>query len=252
MCKYKTVMLVAPDFEGSGHQALDAIPEIDTLQKLGFQPTILQGPVTSDRLYSMAQSVQCEILHIITGQIGDDTLLLSRGETLDVNGLLQIVRMTGAKCVFINACQSIYLAQVLVDNGIPVVIATTRPVLDTRAKRTAQAFYTMLAKTDDLHSAYVAAKGDDGLYAWTSNGGYTELLLKPVLGELAKMQSSLDIVVATNEQEHRDIQQSIAAMMHTFTPATSIKKYFTRVTVAGWVIISVIFLLFVSVSKVFN
>lgn len=246
MCKYKTVMLVAPDFPDSGHPALDAIPEIDTLQKLGFTPTILQGPVTADRLYSMAQSVQCEILHIVTGQIGDDTLLLSRGETLDVNGLLQIVRMTGAKCVFINACQSIYLAQVLVDNGIPVVIATTRPVLDSRAKRTAQAFYTMLAKTDDLHAAYVAAKGDDGLYAWTSNGGYTELLLKPVLSKLNEMQVSF----VTNEKEHQDIQDSIADMMHRFTPAMSIKRYFLRVTVAGWVVMGLLLLLFASIDKV--
>jgi hypothetical protein len=243
-------MLVAPDVDSSGHPALDAIPEIDTLQKLGFAPTILQGPVTADRLYGMAQSVQCEILHFVTGQIGDDTLLLSRGETLDVNGLLQIVRMMGAKCVFINACHSIYLAQVLVDNGIPVVIATTRPVLDTRAKRTAQAFYTMLAKMDDLHAAYVAAKGDDGLYAWTSNGGYTELLLKPVMGRLAEMQTALDQVVTTNEQEHRDIQNSIAEMMRTFTPATSIKRYFVRVTVIGWLIMGLAFLLFMSVDKV--
>lgn len=246
MCKYKTVMLVAPDFADSGHPALDAIPEIDTLQKLGFQPTILQGPVTADRLYSMAQSVQCEILHLITGQVGDDTLLLSKGESLDVHGLLQIVRMTGAKCVFINACQSNYLAQVLVDNGIPVVISTTRAVLDARAKRTAQAFYTMLAKTDDLHAAYVAAKGDDGLYAWTSNGGYTELLLKPVLGKLNELQAAL----SQNEQEHRDIQSSIAKMMQTFTPATSIKRYFIRVTVAGWLIISLVFFFFLAVDKV--
>jgi hypothetical protein len=246
MCKYKTVMLVAPDFADSGHPALDAIPEIDTLQKLGFQPTILQGPVTADRLYSMAQSVQCEILHFITGQVSDDTLLLSKGETLDVHGLLQIVRMTGSKCVFINACQSNYLAQVLVDNGIAVVISTTRSVLDARAKRTAQAFYTMLAKTDDLHAAYVAAKGDDGLYAWTSNGGYTELLLKPVLGKLNELQAAL----SQNEQEHKDIQASITHMTHTFTPATTIKRYFLRITIAGWVIMTMVIFLFLNVDKV--
>lgn len=246
VCKYKTVMLVAPDISDSGHPALDAIPEIDTLQKLGFLPTILQGLVTADRLYSMAQSVQCEILHFVTGQIGDDALLLSKSETLDIHGLLQIARMTGAKCVFINACQSIYLAQVLVDNGIAVVIATTRPVLDSRAKRTAQAFYTMLAKTDDLHTAYVAAKGDDGLYAWTSNGGYTELLLKPLLSRLNEMQSSF----VTNEQEHRAIQGSIADMMCRFTPATSIKRYFVSVTVAGWLIMGLVAFFFVAVDKV--
>lgn len=246
MCKYKTVMLVAPNLTDSGHPALDAIPEIDTLQKLGFQPTILQGPVTADRLYSMAQSVQCEILHFITGQIADDTLLLSQSESLDVHGLLQIIRMMGAKCVFINACQSNYLAQVLVDNGVAVVISTTRAVADARAKRTAQAFYTMLAKTDDLHAAYVAAKGDDGLYAWTSNGGYTELLLKPVLGKLFELQAAM----RQNEQENEAIKKSIEKMMHTFTPAISIKKYFLRVTVAGWLIISLVFFLFLSVDKV--
>ena len=71
-----------------------------------------------------------DIVHfMLHGSIDDLTV---SGGRLTRNAVLQLVTLTGAKIVFLNACSSAGLGQMLVNAGVAVAIASVAEVEDER------------------------------------------------------------------------------------------------------------------------
>ena len=119
---------------------------------------------------------------------GADDLTVSSGR-LTRNAVLQVVKLTGAKIVFLNACSSAALGQMLVNAGVAVAMASVAEVEDGAAWQTAVTFYAELARCGDISRAYKAAcMGGDVLYVFLADGGYAALMARPVLDELRALR----------------------------------------------------------------
>jgi hypothetical protein len=178
--RYQRVLFIAPD-----DKALNVIPEQDTMAALGYEVRTLQGKVSDERLFDAVRCGGFDVLHF-AGDGCADGVLLSDGQLLSALGIAQVARQSEARLVFLNACSSAPVGQRLVNAGLPVCIAALREISDVTARQAAQTFYTLLAKTADAHTAYVAACTDD--YAYLSNGGYVEQAVREMRGELAQLR----------------------------------------------------------------
>ncbi|MEL7530484.1 MAG: protein kinase [Bacteroidota bacterium] len=79
----------------------------------------------------------------------------------------------GIKLVFLNACATKEHAQLLMDAGIPAVIATSRKIGDNRARRFAKYFYQGIAAGSSIDEAFGEAEGlilgEEGPDVFTKN-----------------------------------------------------------------------------------
>ncbi len=183
---YEDVLVVAPDLAG-----VSQVPEVDAIGDLGYRVRLLQGEVDDRRLYRVAQDQRFDIVHfMLHGSIDDLTV---SGGRLTRNAVLQLVTLTGAKIVFLNACSSAGLGQMLVNAGVAVAIASVAEVGDSAAWQTAVTFYAELARCGDVSRAYKAAcVGGDVLYVFLSDGGYAALMARPVLEELRGLRGDME------------------------------------------------------------
>ena len=182
---YSEVLIVAPDGPG-----LNQVPEVDAIAELGYRVRLLQGEVDDQRLYKAVQDHRYDVVHFMCH--GDFDAMEISGGRLTRNAVLQVVRLSGARIVFLNACNSVKLGQTLVNVGLAVVIASVVPVEDSAAWQTAVTFYSALARDGDVARAYkLACGGGDVLYVMLSNGGYAGLMAKPVLDELKTLRDTI-------------------------------------------------------------
>jgi hypothetical protein len=190
---YRNVLIVAPSAVG-----IRQIPEVDAIAGLGYQVRLLQGEVDDQRLYRVvgdgaSGEGRFDIIHFMCH--GDFEGVEMTGGRLTRNAVLQVVRLSGARIAFLNACNSVRLGQTAVNAGLAVAIASVCEVEDAAAWQTAVTFYAELAREGDISRAYKAAcTGGDVLYAMLSDGGYAQLMAKPVLDELKTLKAA---VVAT-------------------------------------------------------
>jgi hypothetical protein len=178
--RYQRVLFIAPDDE-----SLNVIPEQDTMVALGYDVRVLQGRVSDERLFDAVRCGGFDVIHF-AGHGNAAGVLLSDGLALAAQGIAQVARQSEARLVFLNACSSAPVGQRLVNAGLPVCVAALREIPDVTARQAAQTFYTILAKTADAHTAYVAACADD--YAYLSNGGYVEQAVREMRGELGQLR----------------------------------------------------------------
>lgn len=178
---HERILFVAP-----GDSGLDVLPEIDTIQGMGFWVTTLQGDVSISRLFQTVQHNTFDIIHFACHSNGEGTgLLLSNGELLNIDQTLQAVRVAEANTVFLNACNTARLGQSLVDNDVPIAIVVIGDIKNNIAKRTAQTFYSLLSKTKDINMSYQGSKpAKDGSYLFLTDGGYRSMILDPLMDKL--------------------------------------------------------------------
>ena len=94
--------------------------------------------------------------------------------------------------VYINACSTAVIGQLLIDNHVPAAIVTLRSLEDGVAWPTASTFYRMLIRLGDLRAAYNASRpAADGRYLWLSNGGYADEMAKQLMDKLTVMETVL-------------------------------------------------------------
>jgi hypothetical protein len=181
--EYSSILVVAPDEPG-----VNAVPEVDAISELGYRVRVLQGQVDDERLYRAVQDSRYDVVHLAThGAV--DAVGMSNGVRLSRNAVLQVVRMSGARIAFLNACNSAQIGQMLVNVGLPVAVASVAGVDDDVARQTALTFYSILAQSGDITMAYKAAcAGGDIYYVMLSNGGYAALQAKPVLERIARLE----------------------------------------------------------------
>lgn len=200
---FPKVLIVAPG--GIAGEGINQVPEIDAISNLGYQVRLLQGNVTDERLYSVVQERRYDIVHfMVHGNINE---LGISGSRLSRNAVLQIVRMTGARVVFLNACNSVQIGQTLVNAGTAVVIASVVEVPDADAWQTAVTFYTTLAEVGDVSRAYKAAcAGPDVQYVMLADGAYVVLMAKPVLDKLDELQQALGDSALDRKLLHKQME----------------------------------------------
>lgn len=198
------VLFVAPADSG-----LDVAPEMEALYTSGFAVQIVAQPITRQRLFDTIRRQQFDILHFAC-HADDAGLTLSHGERLDVAGLVQFARSCKAVLVFLNACETAEIGQILYDEDIPATICTLRKVDDVQAKETAQCFYRELAELNDVRKAYNRSKPPvKGGYSLFANGKLHELQFAPIIEKLEQFAT----IVECNQQEHADFRHGI----HTLT-----------------------------------
>ncbi|MCB0583697.1 MAG: CHAT domain-containing protein [Phaeodactylibacter sp.] len=101
-------------------------------------------------------------------------------------------RLPNLKLVFLNACDTAEQAQLLLEVGIPIVIATTLPVEDEKAARFTRFFYAQLAGQASARDAFetaigaVASKKEWGLDVFADAPGRIVTYTRGVQLELAE------------------------------------------------------------------
>lgn len=196
------LLFIAPSDSG-----LNVASELAVLYETGFYVQAVQGIVTRDRLFDSARRHEFDIVHI-AAHTGTDGVLLSQGESLDVPGLVQLVKLCRAHLVFINGCSSAEIGQVLVDEGIPAVIATLANIPDDTARETAQLFYKEFALSEDIHLAYRRSKPPiKGGYILLTDGQWAELTIAPIMRRLDELTAQWCDYMAKNDAEHDHLRK---------------------------------------------
>lgn len=132
-----------------------------------------------------------------SGHAGPDALQLNRdGQTPQISfvgGLAGLAGMAkGLKLVFLNGCSTEEQAKVFLEQGIPAVIATTKPLLDRYAVDFARRFYQNFTRRNSKMSLKQAF--DAAFYSFIGENGS---LSKEMIEE--PFRSSIDMDEDSNE-----------------------------------------------------
>lgn len=221
---YKRILFVAPSDSG-----LDVAPEIDALYELGYTAQALQGEVSRRRLFDLVRGrTGYDVLHFAC-HANSEGVLLSHGDTMDAASITQFAKALGVTLVFLNACDTAQLGQLLVDEDIPAAICTLSNVPDVQAKETAACFYRALASTNDIRRAYHESKPPvKGGYSLFSDGALELQQFGPVLAKLDEFAAVID----ANSEDHVKIWRSIELLGKTTSDTAQLKQWFLRVTVS--------------------
>lgn len=211
---YSRVLFVAP-----GDSGLDVMPELDGMYDLGYTVQSVQGDVTRARLFDLvSRRAKFGVIHFAChgyfsrGENGEimTGVLLSRGERLDAASIVQLAHALAAKLVFLNACESASVGQLLVDQGVPASVCTLSLVSDSVARDTATVFYGALAKYKDPRLAYRESHPPVlGGYSIFTDGVMEQLQFGPVLEKLDAFAKVTD----ENNRAHADFQRDLARLM---------------------------------------
>lgn len=98
-------------------------------------------------------------LFAYSGHAGKDKLLLEDGEARS-EGLAELLgQCPNLKAVLLNGCSTFGQVEKLLQQGIPLVIATSAPINDEKAKLFAISFFQSLSQHDTLGQAFEAGIG---------------------------------------------------------------------------------------------
>jgi hypothetical protein len=94
------------------------------------------------------------------GGHADTQELVLLNEKADSKGIAQLLKaQSNLKVVFLNGCSTKEQVKLLLDLGIPAVIATSCPINDDKATLFAEQFYFALSKSHSLNEAFGMASG---------------------------------------------------------------------------------------------
>ncbi len=112
---------------------------------------------TDDIVQYLTEFKDRVVLFHYGGHANSERLMLS-GEEAHADGVAQLLAQQGRlKVVFLNGCSTKGQVDLLLELGIPAVIATSVPVNDKRAMEFAAAFYKALANQFSLEEAFKTA-----------------------------------------------------------------------------------------------
>jgi len=101
---------------------------------------------------------QVSIFHY--GGHADSEELVLLDEQADAKGIAQLLKaQSNLKLVFLNGCSTQQQVKLLLELGIPAVIATSSPINDDKATLFAEQFYKALAKDHTINEAFGMASG---------------------------------------------------------------------------------------------
>jgi hypothetical protein len=156
----RTLLVVAPhsDLAIGTDIAAAASGELDTTGGL------LTGDVSLARLTDAAQRQQWDMIYF-GGHAGEDGWQLSGGEMLDINSMLSVVEIAGARWVFMNACETVWPGYHLMAAGIDAICVFRSPK-DVQAGMVARSFFHHLRVSKDPWQAYILSRPRYGEVAY--------------------------------------------------------------------------------------
>jgi hypothetical protein len=143
----------------------------------GYEVYLLQGDNVDEAAVAQAVTSQSPVDVIWLATHGDGGgVLLSRGK-LSIDSLTPYVRTACAKLVVFNTCESVQVANLLMQEADVDVIATIRPLGDQVAGRTAALFARNLLQTGNYREAYEKSQpgGGNRDYVYLSRFGDSEM-----------------------------------------------------------------------------
>lgn len=139
---------------------------------------LLAGKVSEDDIATRACLGGFDMVWLATHGTSE-AIQLSGKATLSAEALTTYINASGAGLVLINSCNSVHLAQQLVDSTPASVIATIQDIPDELAMRTGALFAAQLATLGDARAAYERAKpGRNHTYIYLQNAR-TAAITKP-------------------------------------------------------------------------
>lgn len=170
------ILLIVPE------SGLDVEQEIDWITR-SFHTETLAGEVNPSRIFERIAGQRYDVIHI--GAHGSENgVELSGGTFLTMFELQRLARTVDAKLVYLNSCSSARLAQYMIDQGVPAVVATTYEIDDVTAWSIAISFYRALSADGDFYRAYESAKPSDGTVSFFSDGNFISRQIKPLHDQL--------------------------------------------------------------------
>jgi hypothetical protein len=118
--------------------------------------TLLAGVVVERDIAKATEIGGFDLVWLATHGDGEQVLL--SGSTLPADGLITYIAASGARTVYLNTCNSVAIAQRLVDETPASVIATIGDIDDGTAMRTGILFAGQLAALQDPRQAYERSK----------------------------------------------------------------------------------------------
>lgn len=137
---------------------------------------------------------------------------LSRDD-LDEGALVAYVAASGAKWVFFNSCESIYLGQRVVDQTEADVICTIVEAPDTLAMRTGVLFAGALAQSGSTRNAYERSKpGDNRTYVYLTSAKRRDGVRDMVPPHGRQDATPTDRLLDSMEELRRDVSEIAGEM----------------------------------------
>lgn len=208
MGKTLNILLIAPN-----QRNLNSIPEIRMLSSI-HKVQVLSGNVTSQDVFQAARASHVDVIHFATHG-GPDGVTLSSVEysesgiankivnTLSPEDIVQIAKLSKAKLLFFNACNTGKLASYATRRGIEYAISANEEVTEEDAWKFPLTFYEFIGTqpehNGDINFAltFDRAEGGDGLYSFSIN--LTEYLARPSEIDIEKLNVRIDSL--THEME---------------------------------------------------
>ena len=154
------MLLIAP-ISNNGISAREEIAKIRS--HLTEPPIVITDPATTQAdIATIASGHKFDVIHF-AAHGNADGIHLPNG-LMDLEALARLVKNSGAKLVFLNACESVIPMQIIYDAGAKTVIAHASEALDTEALEMATYFYANLksAAFADVVKAFKVIKPSDG------------------------------------------------------------------------------------------
>lgn len=98
------------------------------------------------------------VIFHFAGHADDTQLLLEDGHTQGKGIAKLLGQAPHLQLVFLNACETREQAEAFLDQGIKIVIATSRPISDRRAIKFSRSFYESLSRKNSIEAAFERAK----------------------------------------------------------------------------------------------
>lgn len=142
-----------------------------------------------------------DVLHFAGHIVNDDrdwpTRLVIGNVTMEMEDVVNLSRLSSAKMLFFNSCDSAMIANYAIHNGTPAAVYTTAPLADRDAWKFPLMMYETLARQEDedvlidYRRAFEQAVERNGFYGWASNGLYERELLSPLVAEIGKVYDTM-------------------------------------------------------------
>lgn len=152
----KRILLVVPDASLS-----HAADEIQAVVNSGLSVRLMNTGVTEDAISDELLRSDYDVLWFAThaeATAHDGRIKLSSDKYIEAPALVQMVRGTKLKLIYLNTCSSFGIASAIQEETDLTVICTINEVDDYLAYRTGSLFARRLAQNGDYRVAFEAAK----------------------------------------------------------------------------------------------
>ena len=141
-------------------ESREVLRALNPLQEAGRITVHREESTELTELYAdlLAQGDRLVIFHY-AGHADGRVLQLEGGEGTAAGLARLLGQQTGLKLVFLNGCASQGHVPLLLDAGVPAVIATSVPIGDQKAQEFATAFYAALAEGRSISQAFESGRG---------------------------------------------------------------------------------------------